>query len=490
MSRWIFRLPRHQGAVVHHPGPELHRGAVPAHRHHGLGDRQAQPHRPARVAREQHHQGLELAVGLAAEAAAQEGDLQAHLRAGHAEDARDIPLHQERVLRRGPQVDAVGAPAGHGAVGLHAVVVDGRERVAAFEDAVRSRQALVDVALLHPFMGTHVAGGVVVDERRARRQGRIRAQRRRQLLVVHFDQRQRRLGRVLVVGSHRRHRLAHVAHLLHGHHRAAVVERVQALQVTRRNHRVHAAKRLRPGGVDTPEARVRQRAPQDPAFEHSRQHDVARVPGPPGHLVDAVHAGNVPAHVLETRLRHGFSWCLTADTSNIPQFRCTPSPTGPATPVLMAENAGPSEAVPSFFLNRDLSCGNCRDATGRAQIEWSAVVERYPRGPNDLKDDRNARWHNQTESGRPQWLGIVQLAAILLVIVIALYFARAPSRVALDAAPDLAAEKGKPTVSVIQPKPTKHRADRPVDGFGPDRRAGAGDVRGDGSRGVDFTEVQ
>ncbi len=59
-----------------------------------------------------------------------------------------------------------------------------------------------------------------------------------------------------------------------------------------------------------------------------------------------------------------------------------------------------------------------------------------------------------TESGRPQWLGIVQLAAIVLVIVIALYFARAPSRVALDAAPDLTAEKGEPIVSVINPKPT------------------------------------
>ena len=60
-----------------------------------------------------------------------------------------------------------------------------------------------------------------------------------------------------------------------------------------------------------------------------------------------------------------------------------------------------------------------------------------------------------TESSRPRWLGIVQLAAILLVIVIALYFARAPSRVALDAAPDLTAEKGKPTVSVITPQPVK-----------------------------------
>ena len=59
------------------------------------------------------------------------------------------------------------------------------------------------------------------------------------------------------------------------------------------------------------------------------------------------------------------------------------------------------------------------------------------------------------ESDRPRWLGIVQLAAILLVVVIALYFARAPSRVALDAAPDLTAEKGKPAVNVIKPKPTQ-----------------------------------
>ena len=57
-------------------------------------------------------------------------------------------------------------------------------------------------------------------------------------------------------------------------------------------------------------------------------------------------------------------------------------------------------------------------------------------------------------SGRPQWLGIVQLAAILLVIVIALYFARAPGRVALDATPDLTAEQGKPTVNVVKPKGT------------------------------------
>ncbi len=58
-------------------------------------------------------------------------------------------------------------------------------------------------------------------------------------------------------------------------------------------------------------------------------------------------------------------------------------------------------------------------------------------------------------SDRPRWLGIVQLAAILLLIVIALYFARAPSRVAHDVATELTAAKSRPTVSVIQPKPTR-----------------------------------
>ena len=59
------------------------------------------------------------------------------------------------------------------------------------------------------------------------------------------------------------------------------------------------------------------------------------------------------------------------------------------------------------------------------------------------------------QPARPQWLGIVQLGAILVVIVIALYFARAPSRVALDVAPDLNLEKGKPTASVIKPETTR-----------------------------------
>ena len=59
------------------------------------------------------------------------------------------------------------------------------------------------------------------------------------------------------------------------------------------------------------------------------------------------------------------------------------------------------------------------------------------------------------ESNRPQWPGMVQLAVVVAAIIVALYFARAPGRIAMDATPDLTAEKGKATVSVVKPKPTR-----------------------------------
>ena len=51
--------------------------------------------------------------------------------------------------------------------------------------------------------------------------------------------------------------------------------------------------------------------------------------------------------------------------------------------------------------------------------------------------------------------GYAQLALILVAIVVALYFARAPDRIARDTAPDPARDEAKPSVSVIQPVPTE-----------------------------------
>ena len=51
--------------------------------------------------------------------------------------------------------------------------------------------------------------------------------------------------------------------------------------------------------------------------------------------------------------------------------------------------------------------------------------------------------------------GYLQIALILVAIVVALYFARAPDRVARDALPEAAGDVAKPTANVVQPVPTE-----------------------------------
>ncbi len=58
-------------------------------------------------------------------------------------------------------------------------------------------------------------------------------------------------------------------------------------------------------------------------------------------------------------------------------------------------------------------------------------------------------------SERPRWVGFAQLALILLAIVVALYFARAPSRV--DRGTIAGPAQAKPVVSVVRPAATEHR---------------------------------
>ena len=60
---------------------------------------------------------------------------------------------------------------------------------------------------------------------------------------------------------------------------------------------------------------------------------------------------------------------------------------------------------------------------------------------------------SEVRRSRPRWLGFVQTALLLVAIAVALYFARAPDRVQRDLGSDLAFEKGKPVVRVIQPVP-------------------------------------
>ena len=57
---------------------------------------------------------------------------------------------------------------------------------------------------------------------------------------------------------------------------------------------------------------------------------------------------------------------------------------------------------------------------------------------------------------RPRWLGYAQLGLILIAIVVALYFARAPSRVDRAAVAASTEGQGKPVVSVVRPTAGKY----------------------------------
>ena len=56
--------------------------------------------------------------------------------------------------------------------------------------------------------------------------------------------------------------------------------------------------------------------------------------------------------------------------------------------------------------------------------------------------------------GQSRWLGFLQIVLILAVVVVALYFARAPDRVERETVSTLSAEDTKPVVSVVQPTQT------------------------------------
>ena len=62
---------------------------------------------------------------------------------------------------------------------------------------------------------------------------------------------------------------------------------------------------------------------------------------------------------------------------------------------------------------------------------------------------------SEDRPARPAWFGYAQLGVILVLVVIALYFARAPGRITLDTVAGEGADAGKPVVNVIRPMPTE-----------------------------------
>ena len=91
------------GAVALHPGLDPATGGVTPGGQHGLGDGVLQAHRqPLGLARQRHHQRLDLEIGLAPERAAHVGHH--HLDVGHgkAEQPRQLGADEERMRGGGP----------------------------------------------------------------------------------------------------------------------------------------------------------------------------------------------------------------------------------------------------------------------------------------------------------------------------------------------------------------------------------------------------
>ncbi len=118
------RVPGEQAPVAGGGRAHVDARAVSPGRDHRLRDAVDDPDRTTGLARERDRDGLHLGVGLAAEAAAQVGDHDAHPAQGQVEQRGDLGTHQERVLAGGPQGHPAVLPRGDDAVGLHGVLVD------------------------------------------------------------------------------------------------------------------------------------------------------------------------------------------------------------------------------------------------------------------------------------------------------------------------------------------------------------------------------
>ena len=156
-------------------------------------------------------------------------------------------------------------------------------------------------------MGADVAAFIFVHQRRARLDRGFDAGHRRQLLVVHVDQRQRFLGNCNVHRRHRRHRLADIAHLIDSDHRPAVIDRVQIGDIRRRQHRDDTGQRLGLRGVNGADPRMGKSAAQDFSIKHAGNRDITDKFRRAGYLLDTVDALDVVPDEFELALSHELS---------------------------------------------------------------------------------------------------------------------------------------------------------------------------------------
>ena len=271
-------------------------------------------HRPAGRPGQHRHDGLQLRLRLAPEAAADLGADDAHLVVAVAQALGDgRPDRKGRLGRRVDDQLVVGG-VGQGRVGLHDDVLQHAAVEVALHDHVRLGEALLHVAADQLIPVDDVAAGdgvrqavdgvlrpVLMDEA-LRGQRVLDGVHHRQRLVLGLDQRYGLLGDPQGVRGHGGHGLPHVPDLVDRQNRLVGDELAVALAALRaRQHAAHARQGAGPGDVQTQDAPVGDGAVVDGGVQLAAEVPVGAVLGPARNLGLAVLAGNIGANGIMGR---------------------------------------------------------------------------------------------------------------------------------------------------------------------------------------------
>ncbi len=239
-------------------------------------------------------------IGLATEAATMDGAHHPDPVHRQFQHLGQRPVHVVHDLGRGPQRQAPVHPLRDGRVLLHGEVGVALEEEEVLADVGGAGPPRVQVPELVRLQPVDVAGQAAtgVDPLVLRLpQPRLDRHHGLQRLVLDPHRLAGSGCSLLVDGGDRRHRVAHVAHLLRLQRALVLGDREDAEadgQVLAGDHGLDARDPSRRAGVDRQDAGVRVRAAQDLAVQHSRQRDVVRVDGGADQLGRRIGLGERP----------------------------------------------------------------------------------------------------------------------------------------------------------------------------------------------------
>ena len=266
-------------------------------------------HGPARGPGHQRRVMLHAHVLLAAEAAAHQLGLAAHLFRRQLEHAADfLLLVVDRLAGGVHQKPAVAVRDADGAFRLHEGMVGHRGGIVPGDHVRRLRDRLVHVAPAQHLLGEDVA--VFVQPGRVLLHGLARIGEGRELGVGHVHQAEHLVQRLLVIGGHQHDRVAHVARAVAlGDQHVPVLNDMPGLvegHVLGGKDPDHVGMRQRAGQVDLLHPRARVFGAQGLGVDHAGKRDVIHEKPGAQHLFRHVHPRKQVADArVRVAVRHG-----------------------------------------------------------------------------------------------------------------------------------------------------------------------------------------